>query len=102
MSTPEGVEAYRTKENATKFDESWYDKTYDEIMTIVNANTNSDFVYIKYSYQQLGYSEQWFKEVCVLLKNSWPDIRREILLEWATGVNSFLPHHYNNIVIESF
>ena len=88
MSTDEGREAYNTKEEATKFDESWYDKTYDQIMAIVSANTKSDFVYIRYTYQQLGASEQWFQEICKLLKNSWPDIRREILLEWSTGVEN--------------
>ena len=88
MSTNEGKEAYNTKEEATKFDESWYDKSYDQLMKILNANTKSDFVYIKYTYQQLGNSEKWFQEVCKLLKNSWPDIRREILLEWNTGVEN--------------
>ena len=88
MSTDEGKAAYITKEEATKFDESWYDKSYKQIMDIVNANTKSDFIYIRYTYQQLGLSEQWFQEVCKLLKNSWPDIRREILLEWATGVEN--------------
>ena len=84
----EGKNAYATKEAATKFDESWYDKTYTELMSIINANTKSDFVYIKYSYQELGCTEEWFNEICKLLKNSWPDIRREILLEWATGVEN--------------
>ena len=84
----EGKNAYATKEAATKFDESWYDKTYAELMSIINANTKSDFVYIKYSYQELGCTEEWFNEICKLLKNSWPDIRREILLEWATGVEN--------------
>lgn len=88
MTTPEGQEAYHTKEMATKFSESWYDLTYTELMSILNANTKSDFVYIRFTYQQLGCSEQWFQEVCKLLKNSWPDIRREILLEWATGVEN--------------
>jgi hypothetical protein len=88
MTTPEGREAYATKENATKFSESWYDKTYPELMSIIGSNTKSDFVYIRYTYQELGQSEQWFQEVCKLLKNSWPDIRREILLEWATGVEN--------------
>ena len=88
MTTPEGQEAYHTKEMATKFSESWYDKTYSELMAIIGANTKSDFVYIKFSYQQLGCSEQWFNEVCKLLKNDWPSIRREILLEWATGVEN--------------
>ena len=88
MTTPEGQEAYQTKEMATKFSESWYDLKYSELMNILNANTKSDFVYIKFTYQQLGCSEEWFNEVCKLLKNSWPDIRREILLEWATGVEN--------------
>lgn len=88
MTTPEGREAYNTKEMATKFSEKWYDFTYSQLMEILNANTKSDFVYIKFSYQQLGCSEEWFNEVCKLLKNSWADIRREILLEWATGVEN--------------
>lgn len=88
MTTPEGVEAYRMKEDATDFDESWYDKTYSDLMNIIKANTKSDFIYIKFTYQQLGCSEEWFNDVCKLLKNSWPDIRREILLEWASGVES--------------
>jgi hypothetical protein len=88
MTTPEGQEAYRTKEAATKFSELWYDLPYNELMNIIKANTSSDFVYIRFSYQELGCSEEWFKEVCKLLKNSWPDIRREILLEWSTGVDN--------------
>jgi hypothetical protein len=84
----EGREAYATKESATVFSETWYDLTYQQLMQIINANTKSDFVYIKFTYQQLGCSEEWFSEVCKLLKNSWPDIRREILLEWATGVEN--------------
>ena len=88
LSTNEGKEAYNTKEEATRFDESWYDLTYNELMEIINANTKSDFVYIKFSYQELGCTEEWFNDLCKLLKNSWTDIRREILLEWATGVEN--------------
>ena len=88
MTTPEGQEAYQTKEAATKFSESWYDKSYSELMAIIGANTKSDFVYIKFTYQQLGCTEQWFNDVCKLLKNSWTDIRREILLEWSVGIEN--------------
>lgn len=84
----EGQEACAMKDDATRFDESWYDKTYSELMTILNANAKSNFVYIRYTYQQLGKSEKWFEDVCTLLKHSWVDIRREILLEWASGVQN--------------
>ena len=88
LTTPEGKEAYDMKEMASKFSESWYDLTYPQLLQILNANTKSDFVYIRYTYEQLGASEEWFKDICKLLKNSWPDIRREILLEWSTGVEN--------------
>lgn len=88
MSTPEGKEAYAVKEAATEFSEQWYDFTYPKLMEIINANTKSDFIHIRYTYQQLGCDEKWFNETCKLERNSWPDIRREILLEWATGVEN--------------
>ena len=88
MSTPEGQEAYAMKESATPFNEQWYDLTWPQLKQILDANNRSNFVYVKYTYQELGFSEQWFRELCVLLKNSWPDIRREILLEWDAGVTN--------------
>ena len=88
MATPEGQAAYAMKENATPFNEQWYDLTWPQLQQILHANTKSNFVYVKYTYQELGYSEAWFNELCVLLKNSWPDIRREILLEWDAGVEN--------------
>jgi hypothetical protein len=83
-----GKEAFAVKEDATKFDEQWYDFSYAELMELLTSNRKSDFVYIKYTYQQLGKDEAWFAEICKSLKNSWTDIRREILLEWATGVEN--------------
>ena len=88
LTTPEGQEAYEMKENATKFSESWYDKTFLELMEIISANTKSKFVYIRYTHVQLGKGDQWFQDVCSLLKHSWSDIRREIMLEWAAGVEN--------------
>ena len=88
LTTDEGKVAFDMKNNATLFDESWYDKTYDEIMTIVNANTTSSFVYIRYTYQQLGLTEQWFKDICRDMNCKWDDIRREVLLEWSFGASN--------------
>ena len=88
LKTDEGKEAFETKEHATKFSETWYDKTYAQLLDIVKTNNKSDFIYIRYTYQQLGCSEEWFNDVCKLLKFSWPDIRREILLEWSSGVDN--------------
>ena len=85
LTTDEGVEAFTLKESATPFSERWYDLSNDEIMNIVASNTNSNFVYIKYTYQQLGKSEQWFKDLCITMRKDWDAIRREVLLEWSNS-----------------
>ncbi|MBP5595727.1 MAG: hypothetical protein J6Y02_10120 [Pseudobutyrivibrio sp.] len=88
LTQPEGIEAYDTIKSSTPFNEAWYDFTYDQLTSLLAANTNSSFVYIRYTYQQLGLSEAWFKAQCIDMKMKWPDIRREVLLEWAAGVEN--------------
>lgn len=83
LTTDEGLAAYHMKEMATPFNESWYDFSYQELQEKLESNPNSAFVYIRYTYQQLGKDEKWFKEVCRYMELEWNDIRREILLEWA-------------------
>lgn len=83
LTTDEGKYAYEFKESATKFSELWYDMSYVKLMDLINANKTSSFVYIKYNYQELGRSEEWFMDQCREMKMQWDDIRREVLLEWA-------------------
>ena len=85
LTTDEGIEAYSLKESATPFSERWYDLSREQIYDIVGSNTNSNFVYIKYNYQQLGKSEQWFKDLCITMRKDWDAIRREVLLEWSAS-----------------
>ena len=88
LATEEGQYCFEAMGNATKFNEGWYDLTYGEIMDIINTNERSTFVYIEYSYQQLGYSEQWFRDLCRNMELDWDAIRREVLLEWSPSVEN--------------
>lgn len=88
LTENEGKYAYSMKESATVFTEKWYDMSYQELSEYIGANTGSSFVYIRYSYQQLGASEEWFRSICTDMGNKWSDIRREILLEWSSGVDN--------------
>lgn len=83
LTTDEGIASFNMKNAATPFSERWYDLSKDELMEIINSNTNSNYVYIEFSYQQLGYTEQWFKDLCINMGKKWDDIRREVLLEWS-------------------
>lgn len=85
LTTEEGKYMFELKEKMTPFSELWYDKSLAELTQIMNANEKSIFVYIKHSYQQLGYSEAWLKERIKEQNQQWNDIRREYLLEWATS-----------------
>lgn len=88
LTTDEGQEAFTMKETATPFSERWYDLSRDQILDIIESNTNSNFVYIRYTYQQLGKSEQWFKDLCVTMRKDWDAIRREVLLEWSNSTEN--------------
>ena len=88
LTQDEGKVAYDMKNDATEFNEAWYDFTYAQIMQIIEANSKSNFVYIRFSYQQLGKSESWFKDICKDMLFKWDDIRREVLLEWSLGTSN--------------
>jgi len=85
LTTEEGQYMYDLKNKMTPFSELWYDFTLQQLTETLNANEKSIFVYIRTTYQQLGYSEQWLKERIKEQNQKWVDIRREFLLEWATS-----------------
>lgn len=83
LTTDEGKYAYDIVNAATPWNEMWYDLNYHQILNIIDSNRRSNFVFIQYTYQQLGYSEEWFYERCKEANWEWPLIRREYLLEWS-------------------
>lgn len=85
MTTDEGMDAYRTKEAAIKFSEKFYDLNAKELQELRATNTDSSFFYIRYTYQELGSGDEYFKQICIDMKKNWPAIRREVLLEWAVS-----------------
>ena len=83
LTTEEGKWSYQVMCNSTRFNEMWYDLTYMQIRNIVDSNRMSTFVLVQFSYQQLGYSEEWFAERVRESNWDWISIRREYLLEWS-------------------
>lgn len=83
LTTDEGMEAFNTKELATRFSEHWYDMTPKELEELKYSNPKSNFIYIRYTFRELGKGEEYFEEMCRILKSNWPAIRREVLLEWS-------------------
>ena len=69
--------------NACTFTEDFYDMKLSDIREYINMKSRNDFVYIEFSYKQLGRSEEWFAEQCRALNNDLLLIKRELLLEWT-------------------
>ena len=83
LLTDEGQYAYNIRNNATPWNENYYDRTIQQLEQLRDANTNSAFFLISYTYQQLGSGQDYFKRMVVQMNRDWPAIRREVMLEWA-------------------
>lgn len=83
LLTDQGSFAYQVRNNATPWNEMYYDLSYEQLEELRRSNTNSPFFLISYTYQQLGSGEEYFRQMVVDMLRDWPAIRREVLLEWA-------------------
>ena len=82
LNTPQGIYAKQFFDNAAQFEEKMYDWTPEEVQNYIKKNSQNDFLYIEFSYKQLGRSEEWFVEQCRALNMDLFKIKREILLQW--------------------
>lgn len=81
LDSREGGYCHRMIEDAVNFDLSWYDFTEEEIRSEIMKSKNN-FVFIQYSYKELGKDDAWLekqkRDIGNLLK-----LKREVLLEWT-------------------
>ena len=70
-------------ELATQFNEMWYDMSLPELQEMLSHNKNSSFIYIRFTYKELGHGEDWFAKIVIDMQKDWDAIRREVLLEWS-------------------
>lgn len=93
--------ALKLVENAVKWDEKkFYDdyaRDIDGLKDEINNKSSYRLIYIEYSYQQLGYGEDWFRWACGQVGHNSAKIRREILLQRFKG-NSLSPFNENDII----
>ena len=83
LTTKEGQFAYRITENATQWNEAYYDYSYDKLIDLIKSNTQSSFMNIRYTYQMLGKGAEYFDKMAQLFEGDWGKLRREVLIEWA-------------------
>ena len=93
LDQPEGKFCYEMIQKAAKFDErfyDWYDwleRDSSKIIEYIEVNSANNFVYIEFSYKQLGKDEAWFKKQVKELEGDMLLVKREILLQWTYASN---------------
>lgn len=87
LDDPSGKYCYEMIEKACPFDESWYDWTTEKIQSFVEANSGNNFIYIEFSYTQLGKDEKWLKKQIKELGGDMLIVKRELLLQWTYASN---------------
>jgi len=68
-----------------RWSETYYDLGPEKTKEIISKNSDIGIVEIKYSYQQLGKDDAWFKKSCMSVGYDEIKIRREILLQRIRG-----------------
>jgi hypothetical protein len=81
-----GKFAYDVFKGSIPWNENYYDSTMEEFEGIKKLNKTT-FFGVQYTYQQLGDGQKYFNDICMQMLYNWPEIRREVLLEWAETSN---------------
>lgn len=87
IDDPRGKWCYDTACGALRFTEQLYDLTdRNKLLDTVRLNSRNNYIYIEYSYKQLGKTEEWFERVT--RNKSKRVIEKDYLNIWQCGSSS--------------
>lgn len=88
LDSESGLNAKQLLDNSCDFFEQMYDMTRLEIQNYIEANSSNGFLYIKYTWQQLGLDDKWYNTMCRDLSWDWRVIKREVDLQWTKSADN--------------
>ena len=83
VDSVEGAFCKKLIDEAATFIEEMYDWTRQKVLDFIQTNSSNDFLYIKYTWKQLGKTQAWYDKMCKELTYEWRTIRREVDLHWT-------------------
>ena len=92
LDSENGAFTYNLFQSACRWDERMYDWYFDRgggqvgedyVRSYIENNSQNNFVYIEYSYKELGKDEKWLAKQTKELNNDISLVKRELLLEWT-------------------
>ena len=82
-----GAYCYSMIQKAYKFNDKLYDMTREEVLDLLDKNSQNNYIYIEYHYYELGRDEKWYKAQVKALEGDMAKVKREILIEWTYASN---------------
>jgi hypothetical protein len=83
LDADEGIYCKEMMDMAAAFNERMYDMSMEELNDYLEVESKNGWVYIEFSYRQLGRDDKWFKGQCKDLNFKLLKIKREVLLQWT-------------------
>lgn len=88
-TTPSDVDSYSGAvckeliDDSAVFIEELYDWSMQKVRQYIDTNGSSGYIYIKYTWQQLGLTQTWYDQSCKDLRYDARSIKRELDIEWT-------------------
>lgn len=88
LDSPAGSFCHLMIEKAARWVFDCFDLTDEELNIFIKENSSNNFIYVEYSYKELGRSEEWLEEMIREFNGDLLKIKREILLQWPRSMES--------------
>lgn len=88
LDVESGAWCYSMIQNAAKWNFQLFDLTDDELDAYIENNSQNNFLFVQYSYKELGRSEEWLRQNIRECNGDTATVKREILLEWPRSMDS--------------
>jgi len=88
LDIDEGKHCHDMIEDSCDFVEEMYDWSDSDVDRYILKNSKNDFIYIKFTYKELGHNEKWLKSQIRTLQGDMFKVKREILLEWLYSTDN--------------
>ena len=89
IDTPSGAFSKRLINEACRFTYDLYDMTEEELHEFIDLNSDNGFVFIQYSWKEIGRTEEWYNAMKKNMSNRIK-VKRELDLEWPKSSDNSL------------
>ena len=83
-----GAFCHLMMDQAAKWSTDCFDFDNGQLEDFIAANSMNNFLFVQYSYSQLGRDEEWLKQMIRECNGNLAKIKREILLDWPRSMDS--------------